>query len=164
MNLDRCDQICQTLDELGITYTKFDHDAVFTCDASEALGLDTKGIATKNLFLRDRKGKRHFLVIIPSEKIIDLKALGETMGVKGIGFASPERLQTHLSTTPGSVSVLDILNDSEHAVELIIEQLVWESDALQCHPYTNTATLDIALADIRKLLDYYQRDANVMAL
>jgi len=162
--MNRSEQICQTLDELGIDYTRFDHPAVFTCDAAEALKLDTKGIATKNLFLKDRKGKRHFLIIIPSEKIIDLKALGETMGVRGIGFASPQRLERYLSTTPGSVSILDILNDSEGAVELIVEQEVWDSEALQCHPYTNTATLDIALTDVNKLLNHYQREAKVMVL
>lgn len=145
------------LDELSIPYTKFEHEAVFDCDAADALGLNTQGIPTKNLFLRDRKGKRHFLVVVQSEKALNLKSLSEVMEVKALSFASAERLEKHLSTTAGSVSILDILRDTDNAVELIIDQTVLDSAMLQCHPYTNTATLDIAISDIKKLLEHYGR-------
>ena len=156
--------IYQVLEAHAIPFIKFEHEAVFDCDAADALGLATQGIATKNLFLRDRKGKRHFLVVVHSEKALDLKSLGEVMEVKGLSFASPERLEKHLSTTPGSVSILDILKDAEGAVELIMDQTVLDSGALQCHPYTNTATLDIALSDVKKLLASFERTFQAIPL
>jgi len=156
--------IYQVLDEHAISYTKFEHEAVFDCDSAEALGLDTQGIATKNLFLKDRKGRRHFLVVVHSDKALNLKALGEMLEVKGLSLASAERLQKHLSTTPGSVSILDILRDSEGVVELILDQAVLDSSMLQCHPYTNTVTLDIAVSDVKKLLESYQRTYRAIQL
>ena len=156
--------IYQVLEENSIPYKKFDHEAVFDCDAAEALGLDTQGIATKNLFLKDRKGRRHFLVVVHSEKALDLKSLGQALEVKGLSFASAERLQKYLRTTAGSVSILDILRDREDEVELIIDQAVLESSMLQCHPYTNTATLDIAVSDMKDLLKVYKRSYRSIAL
>ena len=156
--------IYQVLEQHAIPYKRFDHEAVFDCDAADALGLDTQGIATKNLFLKDRKGRRHFLVVVHSEKALDLKSLGEILGVKGLSFASAKRLDRYLSTTAGSVSILDILRDDEGAVELIIDQSVLESAMLQCHPHTNTATLDIAVPDMRKLLEAYNRSYTAIQL
>ena len=156
--------IYQVLDEHSIPYQKFEHEAVFDCDAADALGLDTQGIATKNLFLKDRKGRRHFLIVVHSEKALNLKALGETLEVKGLSFASAERLNKYLCTTAGSVSILDILRDSENAVELIIDESVLESEMLQCHPYTNTATLDIAVSDVIKLLNAHKRTFQAIQL
>jgi len=163
--IDKADMnIYQVLDEHQIPYTKFEHEAVFDCDAADALGLNTQGIATKNLFLRDKKGKRHFLVVVHSNKALELKSLGELVGVKGLSFGSSERLEKYLSTTPGSVSVLDILKDAKGAVELIIDQTVLDSPMLQCHPYTNTATLDITLDGIKKLLESDGRDFKAIQL
>ena len=156
--------IYEVLDEHAIPYKKFEHEAVFDCDAADALGLDTQGIATKNLFLRDKKGKRHFLVVVHSDKALDLKSLSQVLDVKGLSFASADRLQKHLSSTAGSVSILDILRDTESAVELIIDQSVMDSPMLQCHPYTNTATLDIAVSDIKRLLQHYQREFRAIEL
>lgn len=156
--------IYRVLEQHFIPYKRFDHEAVFDCDAADALGLDTQGIATKNLFLKDRKGKRHFLVVVHSEKALDLKSLGETLGVKGLSFASAERLDRYLSTTAGSVSILDILRDSESAVELILDQSVLDGPMLQCHPCTNTATLDIAVCDMKKLLEAHNRSYTAIQL
>jgi len=156
--------IYEVLNQHAIPYKKFEHEAVFDCDAADALGLDTQGIATKNLFLRDKKGKRHFLVVVHSDKALDLKSLSQILEVKGLSFASADRLQKHLSTTPGSVSILDILRDTEGAVELIVDQSVMDSPMLQCHPYTNTATLDIAVSDVKKLLESHQRTFKAIQL
>ena len=156
--------IYQMLDKHEIPYTKFEHEAVFDCDAADALGLNTQGISTKNLFLRDKKGKRHFLVVAHSDKALNLKSLGELVGAKGLSFGSPDRLLKHLSTTPGSVSVLDILKDEAVEVELILDQTVLDSEMLQCHPYTNTATLDISLEGIKRLLESCGRSFKAIQL
>ena len=126
--------IYRFLDEAGVDYLKYDHPAVFTVEETSRLVPELPGSRTKNLFVRDRKGRHHFLVVIGHDKSVDLKALGRQLGVSKLSLASPERLSTHLGLQPGSVSILGIVNDSEQAVELIIDRIIWESPALQCHP------------------------------
>ena len=110
------------------------------------------GAKTKNLFLRDKKGRRHLLVTVPHDKAVDLNALGATLGVGGVGFASAERLHKYLGITPGSVSLLALVNDRAHAVEFVIDRALWEADAVHAHPLVNTATMIIAHADLARFL------------
>ncbi len=132
------------LDQHGITYQRFDHPAVFTCEQANELRMPMPGKDTKNLFLRDKKGKRHFLVTVGHEKQVDLKALTEVLEVQqGLSFASSERLKEYLSVEPGSVTILGLVNDKNHGVEVIIDQAVWAADAVCAHPLVNTATLVI---------------------
>jgi Ala-tRNA(Pro) deacylase len=145
--------ICAFLDDHGITYEKFDHPAVFTVEESNALDMKIPGKHTKNLFLRDKKGKRHILVTVAHEKQVDLKALAEALNVQqNLSFASPERLKQHLGVTPGSVTLLGLVNDTAHAVEFVIDQDVWDAEAVGCHPLTNTATLVVPHAGIEAFL------------
>lgn len=149
--------IYKILDELTINYKKYDHPAVFNCEQAHQLTLNIDGAATKNLFIKDRKGSRHFLVVVMADKTIDLKALSKLLGVTSLSFASSRRLEKYLGTSAGSVSILDILKDTQDAVELIIDKTIFNYSSLQCHPFTNTATLDIAITDIQRLLVHYQR-------
>lgn len=135
----------------GIPFQRFDHEAVFTCEESAKLP-PMPGADTKNLFLRDDKGKRHFLVTVGHEKAVDLKALAKLLGIKGLGFASPERLKKFLGVEPGSVTILGLVNDKEHAVEVFIDEDVWKHDAICCHPLVNTATLSIPREGMEKFL------------
>ena len=127
-----------------IQYRRFDHPAVFTCEEAKNLCPDMPGIATKNLFLRDKNGERHFLVSVSYKKSADIKKLKELLGVTKLSFASPERLQKYLGVAPGSVTLLGLVNDAERAVEIIIDDELWASDFLQCHPLVNTASLAIS--------------------
>lgn len=153
------------LDQHDITYQRFDHPAVFTCEQANKLRTRLRssgasdgqvpmpGKDTKNLFLRDKKGKRHFLVTVGHEKQVDLKTLTEALQVQqGLSFASPERLKTHLGVEPGSVTLLGVVNDSAHAVEVIIDDAVWNADAVCAHPLVNTATLCIPHEGLVKFL------------
>ncbi|MDQ7990738.1 MAG: prolyl-tRNA synthetase associated domain-containing protein [Candidatus Dactylopiibacterium sp.] len=144
---------------LGISCERHAHAAVFTVEEASALPLAMAGMPTKNLFLKDRKGRRHFLVVLRDTQRVDLRWLATALQADTLSFASAERLTRHLASTPGSVSLLDILCDSAGAVELVIDAALWEADALQCHPYTNTATLVIALDDVRRLLAAHDREA-----
>jgi Ala-tRNA(Pro) deacylase len=135
----------------AIAYERFDHEAVFTCDEAEKLP-SMSGAPTKNLFLRDDKGKRHFLVVVSHEKNVDLKELSRVIGSRSLGFASPERLRKYLGVEPGSVTVLGLMNDTDHGVEVFIDEEVWVADALQCHPLVNTATLVIPKQGIEAFL------------
>jgi Ala-tRNA(Pro) deacylase len=142
------------LDSLGITYQRHDHAAVFTCRESGQLGLQIEGADTKNLFLRDGKGKRHFLVSVPHAKQVDLKALAGVLGSNGLGFASPERLKKYLGVEPGSVTLLGVVNDAEHAVEVVIDASIWQSEIILCHPLVNTSTLAIQKQGLERLFTH----------
>jgi len=127
-----------------IEYQRQDHPAVFTCEEALRLVPPLPGAKTKNLFLRDRKGRCHFLVVVGYEKAVDLRGLTALLGVSKLGFASAERLQRYLGVDPGSVSMLGVLNDSNGEVELIVDRELWEAKAFQCHPLVNTSTLVIS--------------------
>jgi len=145
--------IYRFLTEHNIHYERHDHPAVFTCEEAERLVPPLAATRTKNLFLRDRKGRRHFLVVVGYEKAVDLKGLTSLLGVKKLGFASPARLERYLGVEPGAVSILGLANDIEQEVEVIIDESLWHAEALRCHPLVNTSTLVISQDDIRRFLE-----------
>jgi Ala-tRNA(Pro) deacylase len=136
----------------GIEAERHEHPAVMTVEESERLVPKLPGAKTKNLFLRDKKGARHLLVTVPHDLAVDLKVLGSTLGVDRLGFASPDRLMKHLGVTPGSVSLLGLVNDAEHAVEFVIDRGLWEAAAVHAHPLVNTATMVIPHAQLERFL------------
>lgn len=130
------------LTSLGIPFQRFDHVAVFTCEEAEKLP-PMPGAHTKNLFLTDKKGERFWLVAVGYEKRADLKGLGALLGVSGLRFGSPEKLKERLGVDPGSETLLGVMNDADHQVDVILDADLWKADAFQCHPLVNTATLSI---------------------
>jgi len=145
-------KIYEFLDQHNIPYERYDHAPVYTVAEADALNLEIGGEHTKNLFLRDKKGRRHLLLVAQAESVINLKELGKKLGISGMSLASPERLMTHLGIEPGSVSPLALLNDSENGVEVLIERSVWEAEAVRCHPLVNTATLVIPREGLAQFL------------
>lgn len=150
------------LDTNDIPYERHDHPPVFTCEDVDRLVPALPGQKTKNLFICDNKGKQHFLVTLPDEKSVDLKALSEALKVKKIRFASADRLKKHLKLDPGAVTILGVMNDEAKQVQVVVDKAIWEADALQCHPLVNTATLVISLDNIRKFLEATGHTATVM--
>ncbi len=140
------------LDAERIPYERFDHPPVYTVAEAERLVPPLPATHTKNLFLRDRRGERHFLVVVGFEKMVDLKGLARLLGVRKLGFGSPERLRRYLGVEPGAVSLLALVNDEAGAVEVVIDRPLWEARALACHPLVNTSTLTIARADMARFL------------
>ena len=110
------------------------------------------GLMVKNLFLRDEKGRRHLLVIVPFDRRIDLAALGRLLPASKLSMASPDRLQQHLGITPGSVSLFALIHDGAQAVELVLDQAVWDAGHLQAHPLRNTATVVLSHAALVRFL------------
>lgn len=145
--------IYEFLAENHIEYRRHDHPAVFTVEQALRHVPPLPGARTKNLFLRDRKGLRHFLVVVGYEKAVDLKALTPLLGVSKLGFASPERLQRCLGVDPGSVSIMGVANDTNQEVEVIVDRDLWGAEAFQCHPLVNTSTLVISRDDLQRFLD-----------
>ncbi len=144
--------IYQFLAEHGIEYDRHDHPPVFTCEDADRLVPSLPAAKTKNLFLRDRKGRRHLLVVVGYEKVVDLKALASRLAVSRLNLASPARLREYLGVDPGSVTILGLLNDSNRKVDVIVDEDLWSSEALRCHPLVNTSTLVISTENIRHFL------------
>ena len=145
--------IYEFLEANQFEYERHDHEAVFTVEESKKLSPELEGASTKNLFLRDKKGARHFLVTVPEDKQVDLKALSGKLDCSRLSFASPERLKTHLGIEPGSVSLLALANDNENKVEAFIDQDIWQAEAILCHPLVNTSTLVIPREDMGQFLE-----------
>ena len=140
------------LDDLEISYKKYEHPPVFTCDEAYAALPDSPAVQTKNIFLRDKRGRRHLLLVTTCEKAVDIKRFAEQSGADRLSFASPERLMKYLGVEPGSVTVLGLMYDNANAVELYIDADVWATPEWRCHPLVNTATLVISRPDIEKFL------------
>lgn len=145
-------EVLEFLNDKNIEFEMVEHEAVFTVDEMNKLNLDEKGVGVKNLFLRDEKGKNHFLIVAKDETKIDLKGLKDKINSTKLSFASEERLQKYLGVTRGSVSPLCILNDEEKAVRVFIEKSVENEARIAVHPNDNTATVYIATKDVENII------------
>ena len=106
----------------------------------------------KNLFLRNQKGTRHYLVIVQHRKRVDLRGVAEQIGDGKLSFASPERLMTHLGVTPGSVSPFGLINDASHEVRVFLDRDLENATRISFHPNINTVTVVLAFADFERFL------------
>jgi len=139
------------LSTLGIPYERADHDAAFTVDDVARL-VPLGGAPTKNLFLRDKKGTRQALVVVAARKPVDLRSLAERTGFERPSFGSADRLKRCLGIEPGAVSLLALVHDEAHAVEVFIDRDLWAAASVQCHPLVNTATLVIPHEGLERFL------------
>ncbi len=145
----------EVLAELDIKFKEHKHKAVFTVEEAETHKGDLDGAKIKNLFLRNKKGDKHFLFITDAFKNIDLKKLSEVTGEKKLGFASPDRLFKYLKLTPGSVSPFGIINDeNKEVVVLLDKELLNNNDKFNFHPNINTSTIQISKDDLYKFLKW----------
>ena len=152
MNLPFTSTLQDFLMTHAIKLERHEHAAVMTVAESELLVPTLPGAKTKNLFLRDKKGLKHFLVTIPAALSVNLNQLGDLLGAGRLGFASADRLLTHLGVTPGSVSMLGLVNDTAHNVKFVMDQSLWDAPAVQAHPLINTATMIVPHADLVRFL------------
>jgi Ala-tRNA(Pro) deacylase len=146
-------ELCEWLAAHGIVYRRFEHPAVYTCEeAARLVPAEATGVHTKNLFLRDKKGRRHWLLVTTCEKAVDLKALAAAIGADTLSLASPDRLARLLGVTPGAVTVLALVNDTAHDVDVLIDRDVSAAERLRSHPLVNTATLVLERAGLERFL------------
>lgn len=141
------------LAELGIPFARHEHPPVATVDEASQHWAGIDATHCKNLFLRNQKGNRHYLVVLTASKKADLKAVADQIGDGKLSFASPERLMTHLGLAPGSVSPFGLINDREHAVRVVLDRDFTSAHRLAFHPNINTVTFTVAAADFAKFLD-----------
>ena len=141
------------LDALGISFEPYSHPPVATAEEAAQHWSGIDAAHCKNLFLRNQKGTRYYLVIIEHTKRADLRAVAAQIGDGKLSFASPERLMTHLGLTPGSVSPFGLTHDREHRVRIVIDRDLQSAERISFHPNINTATLVVAYADFLRFLD-----------
>jgi len=144
--------VCRALDALGIAYTRHEHPPVFTVDEAEQHWAAIDATHCKNLFLRNRKGTRHYLVVAEHRAPVSLARVAAVVSDDKLGFASPERLQTYLGLTPGSVSPFGLINDTGRQVRVIVDSGLRQVARIAFHPNINTATLVIAGTDFERFL------------
>lgn len=140
------------LDEKGFAYEWVEHKAVYTIDEMESLGLEDMEDVAKNLFLRDQKGKQHFLIVIRANKQANLKELGEKLGIGRLSFASEERLEKYMKLKKGSVTPLGVLNDETCAVEVFFDEDFLKMKKIGVHPNENTASVYLATEDLLQII------------
>jgi Ala-tRNA(Pro) deacylase len=145
-------KILETLERLGIPYVRHEHPPVFTVEDADKYWTELRGTHCKNLFLRNKKGNRHYLVVAPTSRAIDLRALNRILDEDRLSFGSPERLKRCLGLEPGSVSPFGLINDAAKEVKVVLDEDLKNSPFLGFHPNINTATLDISFADFERFL------------
>lgn len=142
--------VLKALEKEKIPYEMLEHEAVYTVDDIERIGLwsHQDGVGAKNLFLRDGSGKRHYLIVIREDKQADLKEVRSKIGSSRLSFASPERLKKYLKVMPGSVSPFGILNDEECHVKVYFDRSLSDYRYIAVHPNDNTATVWMKIEDL----------------
>lgn len=148
--LDKEIRVYDFLDKLGVQYQRIDHEAAMTMEACEeidhALGDNTT--ICKNLFLCNRQETDFYLLLMPGDKPFKTKDLSAQIHSTRLSFAKPEYMEKYLDITPGSVSVLGLMNDSEKKVQLLIDEDVMKEPYFGCHPCINTSSLKFTTEDL----------------
>jgi len=142
------------LEQLGICFTRHEHPPVYTVEEAELYWRDIPGAHCKNLFLRNSKGNRHFLVVMEHSKKVDLNKLAEKTAAGKLSFASAGRLEQYLGLETGAVSPFGLVNDRQKRdVELVLDQDLKKYAQVNFHPNVNTATLTISYFDFERFLE-----------
>ncbi len=153
------------LDRLGIAYTRVDHEHADTIEACKEIEKLLGCEICKNLFLTNRQMTEVWLLLMPGEKPFKTKLLSRQIDSARLSFASPEQMLRYLDITPGSVSVLGLMNDSEKKVRLLIDRDLLGQESIGMHPCINTSSLRVKTADlIEKLLPAMEHEPTIVDL
>jgi Ala-tRNA(Pro) deacylase len=162
--MDPAPAVYAALDALGIAYDRHEHPPVFTAEDAAKYWDPIDGVQCKNLFLRNKKGDRHYLVVVEIGKRVDLKDLVKLVGDDRLSFGSPERLMAELGLTPGSVSPFGLIHDEDGSVRVLIDQDLRGAPRLLFHPNINTATVAVSWADLERFLATRRNSVRLVSL
>ncbi len=144
--------VCERLGALGIPFERYSHPPIATAEEGEVHWAGIDAVHCKNLFMRNQKGTRLYLVILAHVKRADLRAVSAQIGDGKLSFASADRLMKYLSVTPGSVSPFGLIHDHEAQVRLYLDRDLRRAARISFHPNINTATLVLTFADFERFL------------
>jgi len=146
--------IFDTLENLSIPFDRIRHPAVYTSEQARRLVPQNAAKASKNLFLRDKKGRNYILLAVAENKTVRFDDIERQTGFKRLSLASENSLQKYLGITPGAVSLLALINDTQGQVTVLIDRKLWTGGCIQVHPLVNTETLIISIEDLAKFIEY----------
>lgn len=140
------------LDSLGLSYQRIDHEPAMTMEICAALDAALGAPICKNLMLCNRQCTTFYLLLMPADKPFKTKDLSKQIGSARLSFADGAYMEQFLDIAPGSLSILGLMNDKEHRVQLLIDQDVLKSEYVGCHPCINTSSLRIKTNDVMETL------------
>ena len=147
------------LDRLGVEYERIDHEPAMTMEDCKEVDQLLEAVICKNLFLCNRQKTDFYLLMIPDTKVFHTKDLSAQIGSARLSFAKPEYMEEFLDITPGSVSVMGLMNDKEHRVQLLIDEDVLDGEYIGCHPCINTSSIRFKVKDlIEKVIPAMEHD------
>ena len=136
------------LDELGVDYQRVDHEAAFTMNACRDIDALLETEMCKNLFLCNRQKTDFYLLLISGEKTFKTKELSQQIGSARLSFAGAEYMEKYLDITPGSVSIMGLMNDKDNAVRLLVDEDLLKEEWIGCHPCVNTSSIRVKTKDM----------------
>ncbi len=148
--LDKERRCYELLDDLGLTYWRCDHPDANANTMADCLEIDSilEAVVCKNLFLCNRQHTQFYLLMMPGDKVFKTKELSGQLGCARLSFAEAEYMEEYLDITPGSVSVLGLMNDTDNRVQLIVDEEVMQGEFVGCHPCINTSSLKLYTKDV----------------
>ena len=146
--LDKERRCYDFLDGLAVPYQRIDHEPAMTMEACAAVDEALQATICKNLLLCNRQCTDFYLLLIPGDKVFKTSQLSKQIGSSRLSFAAPEYMEEFLDITPGSVSILGLMNDRNHRVKLLLDEDVLKGEFFGCHPCINTSSLKIRTADL----------------
>ncbi len=163
--LDKEIRVYDLLDKLDIVYHRIDHEAAMTMEACVAIDAALDATICKNLLLCNRQCTDFYLLMLPGDKVFKTSVLSKQIGSSRLSFASGEYMEQLLDITPGSLSVLGLMNDHKNRVQLLIDEDVLKGEFFGCHPCINTSSLRLRTADlIERIIPAMGHEARIVTL
>ena len=141
-------RVYDLLDSLGVTYQRIDHEPAMTMEACAEIDRVLDATICKNLLLCNRQCTSFYLLMLPGEKSFKTSTFSKTIGSSRLSFADPQYMEEFLDITPGSVSVMGLMNDKDHRVELIMDEDILKGEYIGFHPCINTSSLRLKISDL----------------
>ncbi len=158
-------EVYNLLDLLSVEYSRLDHEPAHSMDICQQIDKSLGALICKNLFLTNRQQTDFYLLMMPADKIFKTKFLSKALGVSRLSFGDGETMEKLMGTTPGSASVLGLMNDKEGRVRLVIDEEVLKEDYFGCHPCVNTSSLKLRTKDLtEKILPQIKHSFTVVTL
>lgn len=163
--LDKEIRCYDLLDSLGIEYNRLDHEPATTMEICAEIDKSLGGLICKNLLLCNRQCTSFYLLMMPGDKVFKTKDLSAQIGSSRLSFADGKYMEAFLDTTPGSLSILGLMNDRDNRVQLLIDEEVLQSEFVGCHPCINTSSLCMHTADLKtKLIPALKHEPIIVTL
>lgn len=163
--LDKEIRVYDFLDSLGVSYQRIDHEAAMTMEACEEIDRTLEATICKNLLLCNRQETQFYLLMLPGDKVFKTKNLSAQIGSSRLSFAKAEYMEKYLDITPGSLSVLGLMNDKDRMVRLLIDEDVLTGEYIGCHPCINTSSLRLRTKDlIEKIIPAMEHEPTIVKL